>query len=60
VLTIEFGQGRRHRLHEAVTGAERAGGDLMLLSYPPNFYPESEQDIDDYAKAVCDATLDRG
>ena len=28
----------------------------MLLSYPPNFYPESEQEIYDYTKAVCDAT----
>ena len=32
---------------EAVTGAERAGADLVLLAYPPNFYPESEQDIYD-------------
>jgi 4-hydroxy-tetrahydrodipicolinate synthase len=38
---------------EAVTGAERAGADLVLLSYPPNFYPESEQDIYEYTKAVC-------
>lgn len=41
---------------EAVTGAERAGADLVLLSYPPNFYPESEQDVYDYTRAVCDAT----
>ena len=41
---------------EAIAGAERAGADLALLSYPPNFYPESEQDIYDYTKAVCDAT----
>ncbi|MDQ0382863.1 dihydrodipicolinate synthase family protein [Amycolatopsis thermophila] len=41
---------------EAVRGAEDAGADLVLLSYPPNFYPESEQDIYDYTKAVCDAT----
>jgi 4-hydroxy-tetrahydrodipicolinate synthase len=40
----------------AVAGAERAGADLVLLSYPPNFYPESEQDIYDYTKAVGDAT----
>ena len=40
----------------AVRGAEEAGADLMLLSYPPNFYPESEQEIYDYTKAVCDAT----
>jgi 4-hydroxy-tetrahydrodipicolinate synthase len=41
---------------EAVRGAELAGADLVLLSYPPNFYPESEDDIYDYTKAVCDAT----
>ncbi|KOV88219.1 dihydrodipicolinate synthetase [Streptomyces sp. NRRL WC-3618] len=41
---------------EAVRGAEEAGADLVLLSYPPNFYPESEQEIYDYTKAVCDAT----
>jgi 4-hydroxy-tetrahydrodipicolinate synthase len=41
---------------EAVRGAEEAGAELVLLSYPPNFYPESEQDIYDYTKAVCDAT----
>lgn len=41
---------------EAVRGAEDVGAELVLLSYPPNFYPESEQDIYDYTKAVCDAT----
>lgn len=41
---------------EAVKGAEDAGADLLLLAYPPNFYPESEQEIYDYTKAVCDAT----
>lgn len=41
---------------EAVRGAEEAGADMVLLSYPPNFYPESEQEIYDYTKAVCDAT----
>lgn len=40
----------------AVRGAEAAGAELVLLSYPPNFYPESEQEIYDYTKAVCDAT----
>ncbi|EZP71569.1 Dihydrodipicolinate synthetase [Sphingomonas paucimobilis] len=40
----------------AVQGAEAAGAELVLLSYPPNFYPESEQDIYDYTKAFCDAT----
>ncbi|MEV6259084.1 dihydrodipicolinate synthase family protein [Nocardia sp. NPDC051911] len=41
---------------EAVSGAESAGAELVLLSYPPNFYPESEDDIFDYTKALCDAT----
>lgn len=41
---------------EAVRGAQDAGAELVLLSYPPNFYPESEQDIYDYTRAVCDAT----
>lgn len=41
---------------EAVKGAEEAGADFVLLSYPPNFYPESDQEIYDYTKAVCDAT----
>ncbi len=41
---------------EAIRGAESAGAEFVLLSYPPNFYPESEQDIFDYTKAVCDAT----
>ena len=41
---------------EALRGAEAAGAEFVLLSYPPNFYPESEQDIYDYTKAVCDAT----
>jgi 4-hydroxy-tetrahydrodipicolinate synthase len=41
---------------EAVRGAEQAGADLVLLAYPPNFYPESEQEVYDYTKAVCDAT----
>lgn len=41
---------------EALRGAEEAGAELVLLSYPPNFYPESEQEIYDYTRAVCDAT----
>ena len=41
---------------EAIKLAEEAGADFVLLSYPPNFYPESEEDIFEYTKAVCDAT----
>jgi 4-hydroxy-tetrahydrodipicolinate synthase len=36
--------------------AEETGSELVLLSYPPNFYPTSEQDIYDYTRAICDAT----
>ena len=36
--------------------AEDAGAELVLLSYPPNFYPESERDVVEYTKAVCEAT----
>jgi 4-hydroxy-tetrahydrodipicolinate synthase len=32
-----------------------AGAELALLSYPPNFYPRSEADIESYTRAFCDA-----
>lgn len=35
--------------------AERAGADIVLLSYPPQFWPTSEQQIYDYTKAFCDS-----
>lgn len=41
---------------EAVRNSERAGVDLVLLSYPPNMYAETEDDIYEYVKAFCDAT----
>lgn len=41
---------------EAVKLAEQAGADLVLLSYPPQFWPTTEQEIYDYTKAFCDAT----
>ena len=40
----------------AVKLAEAAGADLVLLSYPPQFWPTSEQEIFDYTKTFCDAT----
>jgi dihydrodipicolinate synthase/N-acetylneuraminate lyase len=40
----------------AVKLAEQAGADIVLLSYPPNFWPTSEQEIFDYTKSFCDAT----
>jgi 4-hydroxy-tetrahydrodipicolinate synthase len=41
---------------ESVKLAEQAGADIVLLSYPPQFWPISEQEIHDYTKAFCDAT----
>lgn len=41
---------------EAVKLAENAGADIVLLSYPPQFWPTSEQEIYDYTKTFCDAT----
>lgn len=41
---------------EAARLAEKAGADIVLLSYPPQFWPTSEQQIFDYTKAFCDAT----
>jgi 4-hydroxy-tetrahydrodipicolinate synthase len=41
---------------EAFRGAEEAEADVVLLAHPPNFYPESEQEVYAYTKAVCDAT----
>jgi dihydrodipicolinate synthase/N-acetylneuraminate lyase len=40
----------------AVKLAERAGADIVLLSYPPQFWPTTEQEIYDYTKTFCDAT----
>lgn len=41
---------------EAAQLAEKAGADIVLLSYPSQFWPTSEQEIFDYTKAFCDAT----
>lgn len=41
---------------EAVKLAEKAGADIVLLSYPPQFWPNTEQEIYDYTKQFCDAT----
>ena len=36
--------------------AEEIGCDSLLLSYPPNFHPETPQDIYEYSLAICEAT----
>ena len=40
----------------AVQATERAGADLVLLAYPPTFYPASADDIYRYTKTFCDST----
>lgn len=41
---------------ESAKIAEANGGDLVLLSYPANFYPESLEEVYAFTKAFCDAT----
>lgn len=41
---------------EAVQIAEKEGAELVLLSYPVNFYATTQQQIYDFTKAFCDAT----
>lgn len=38
---------------QAVQAAERAGAELILMSYPPNFYPERNEDVYQYTKEYC-------
>lgn len=55
-LFFHAGFGTLEENIEAVKLAEKAGADIVLLSYPSNFWPTSEQEIYDYTKAFCDAT----
>lgn len=41
---------------DAARLAERAGADLALLAYPPQFWPTTEQDVHEYTKSFCAAT----
>lgn len=41
---------------EMVRYAERAGVDLVLLSYPLTFHPDREEEVFSYTKAVADAS----
>ena len=41
---------------EGLRIAEETGDELVLLSYPPNFYPLNEEELYDYSRAICDAT----
>lgn len=40
----------------ALKRAEANGAELVLLGYPPHFYPKSYDEVYDYSKALCDAT----
>jgi len=59
-------QGRLHLIHhasfntldeniEAARRAGDAGADLVLLAYPPTFYPRSEEELYGYTAAFCKA-----
>ena len=39
---------------EMANRAAAAGSELVLLSYPPNFFPQSEREIFEYTKKFCD------
>jgi 4-hydroxy-tetrahydrodipicolinate synthase len=65
--SVDEANGRLHFLHHAsfntlqenidvATRVSGAGAELVLLSYPPTFYPKTSEDIYEYSKAFCDAT----
>jgi 4-hydroxy-tetrahydrodipicolinate synthase len=41
---------------EVAKRAEDAGAEMVLLSYPTSFYPQSLRDVYDYTEAFCAAT----
>lgn len=58
-------RGRLHLIHhasfntleeniEAAQRAAAAGAELVLLAYPPTFYPESEEDLYRHTAAFCE------
>lgn len=66
IFTDQAG-GRLQLIHHAVFSslatsiagaklAQDAGGELVLLAFPPNFFPETQEDIYNYVKAVADST----
>jgi 4-hydroxy-tetrahydrodipicolinate synthase len=36
--------------------AEREGADVVLLAYPPQFWPTTHEQIYDWTRAICEAT----
>lgn len=41
---------------EAIKRIEAAGADLVLLGYPPYFYPKSYDEVFEYTQKICAAT----
>ncbi|WP_372731507.1 dihydrodipicolinate synthase family protein [Novosphingobium sp.] len=40
----------------ALKMAEEGGAELVLLSYPPYFYPKDYEEVYEYTRTMCDAT----
>lgn len=56
VTIVQASQSTLEDTIECVKYAERAGVDLVLLSYPLTFYPKSPDEVIAYTKAVADST----
>lgn len=64
---VDEAQGRFRLIHHAsfntlkeniaaAQAAERVGAELILLSYPPTYYPDSSEDIYNYTVEFCSRT----
>ncbi len=56
LLTLHASFDTLRETTEMIKFAESAGCQAVLLSYPPMFYPESEAEIFDFTKKICDST----
>lgn len=66
-VAVDEAQGTVHLVHhaswnsleenvEVARAAEAAGASLLLVGYPPGFYPRDLEEVYAYTKALCDAT----
>ncbi|MDO7410090.1 dihydrodipicolinate synthase family protein [Acinetobacter baumannii] len=66
-IAVEQAAGRLFVVHHAVFNtlednldalkrAEDAGAELVLLGYPPYFFPKDYEEVYQYTKTLCDAT----
>lgn len=46
----------REDVIDVCRACESLGADALLLSYPPTFYPRSEEEVHEYTRSVLDAT----